>query len=155
LKLTTFTDYSLRVLIHVATAPAGRATIAEAAKAYAISEHHLVKVAHLLGRVGFLLNTRGRGGGLRLAAPAKEISVGRVVRATEGVEGIVACFDAGAERCAISGDCRLARVLDEAMSAFYRVLDAYTLADLVENRAALATILHPIAWEARADRISH
>ncbi|HET7729026.1 MAG TPA: Rrf2 family transcriptional regulator [Usitatibacter sp.] len=142
MKLTAFTDYSLRVLIHVATAPEGRTTIAEVAQAYGISEHHLVKVVHLLGREGFLVNTRGRGGGLRLAAPARSISVGRVVRATEGVDVPVECFDSEHDTCAISGSCRLAGVLDEAMKAFYRVLDAHSLEDLVANRKQLVSILH-------------
>jgi Rrf2 family nitric oxide-sensitive transcriptional repressor len=140
LKLTTFTDYSLRVLMHVATAPAGRSTIAEVAKAYGISEHHLVKVVHLLGREGFLLNTRGRGGGLRLAAPAAEIQVGRVIRAAQGGEALVECFESN--RCTLTGCCRLARALEEAMKGFYRVLDGYSLADLVSNRAVLVSVLH-------------
>jgi Rrf2 family nitric oxide-sensitive transcriptional repressor len=142
MKLTTFTDYSLRVLIHVATAPEGRATIAEVASSYGISEHHLVKVAHLLGREGFLLNTRGRGGGLRLARPAAEIVVGRVVRAMEGADVPVACFEPGPERCAIARCCRLPAVFTEAMQAFHRVLDRYSLADLVAKRAPLVSILH-------------
>ena len=142
MKLTAFTDYSLRVLIHVATAPEGRATIAQVAQAYGISEHHLVKVVHLLGREGFLVNTRGRGGGLRLAAPARSISVGKVVRATEGADVPVECFDAEHDRCAISGQCRLSGILHDAMQAFHRVLDAYSLEDLVTNRKVLAAILH-------------
>ena len=154
MKLTTFTDYSLRVLIHVATVPGGRTTIQEVAQAFAISEHHLVKVVHLLGGAGFLVNTRGRGGGLRLAGAAETITVGRVVRATEGAEALVECFNPATDRCAISGRCRLASALDEAMRAFYRVLDGYTLADLVRNRAALVEILHPLHWKAAPERIA-
>ena len=144
MKLTTFTDYSLRVLIHVAAAPEGRATIAEIAQAFAISENHLVKVVHLLGREGFLLNTRGRGGGLALARPAKEINVGAIVRLAEGGDFVAECFRAD-NRCSIAPVCRLAGVLEEALGAFYAVLDRYTLADLVHNKGRIASILrlHP------------
>jgi Rrf2 family nitric oxide-sensitive transcriptional repressor len=63
LRLTSFTDYSLRVLLYVATAPEGRATIGEIARAYSISEHNLVKVVHFLGVECLLDNIRGRGCG--------------------------------------------------------------------------------------------
>jgi len=141
MRLTAFTDYSLRVLVHVATAPEGRTTIAEVARAFRISEHHLVKVVHLLGREGFLLNTRGRGGGLALARNAAEINLAALVRMTEGGDEPAECFrEDGA--CVIAPACRLAGVLQEALDAFYAVLDRYTLADLVANRHRLAAILH-------------
>ena len=140
MKLTTFTDYSLRVLIYVAAAPEGRATIAEIAQSFDISENHLVKVVHLLGREGILLNTRGRGGGLALARPAKEINVGAIVRLAEGGDYPAECFREESN-CSIAPVCRLAGVLDEALKAFYRVLDAHTLADLVSNRERLVSIL--------------
>ena len=144
MKLTTFTDYSLRVLIYVAATPDGRATRGEIAKGYGISENHLVKIVHLLGREGILLNTRGRGGGLALARPPREINVGQVVRLTEGGDVPAECFTED-NPCAIAPVCRLAGVLDEAMKAFYGVLDRYTLADLVHNRPRIASILrlHP------------
>ena len=50
MKLTAFTDYSLRVLMYLAAAPDGRATIAEISEAFDISEHHLTKVVHFLGK---------------------------------------------------------------------------------------------------------
>jgi len=141
MRLTSFTDYCLRVLIFTATHPQGRTTIAEIARAYGISEHHLVKVAHFLGRAGFLTNLRGRGGGLALARPAGQINVGAVVRAAEGEAMPAACFDAAAARCAIAPVCRLKGVLAEAVDAFYAVLGASTLGDLVQDRAALRQLL--------------
>ena len=147
MRLTTFTDYSLRVLIHLATDPEGRSTIAEISQAYGISEHHVVKVVHRLGREGFLANTRGRHGGLRLALPASQIRVGQVVRAMEGEDGLADCGDPKHGGCAISGQCGLAGALDEAMRAFYEVLDGWRLTDLVAGPPgrAIAIILHPRA----------
>ena len=141
MRLTAFTDYSLRVLIHVATAPEGRTTIAEVARAFGISEHHLVKVVHLLGREGVLLNTRGRGGGLSLARPPKAINLGALVRVTEGGDVPAECFRPDG-RCVLTPVCRLSGVLAEALAAFYRVLDALSLDDLIRDRRGLAAILH-------------
>jgi Rrf2 family nitric oxide-sensitive transcriptional repressor len=140
-RLTTFTDYSLRVLLYVATAPDGRANIAEIAKKYRVSEHHIVKVVHLLGKEGLLVNTRGRGGGLRLARAAREINVGQVVRITEEPSVLAECFDA-AGNCVITGACRLAGVLRQAHAAFYEVLDGFTLADLLARPQPMTRILH-------------
>jgi Rrf2 family nitric oxide-sensitive transcriptional repressor len=141
-RLTTFTDYSLRVLIYAATAPEGRMTIAEVARAFGISQHHLVKVVHLLGRLGLLENTRGRKGGFKLARPPGAINVGEVLRATEGDAVPAECFHADGGSCPITGSCRLEKALHEAVEAFHAVLDHYTLADLVANRRSLVAILH-------------
>jgi Rrf2 family nitric oxide-sensitive transcriptional repressor len=130
MRLTAFTDYSLRVLMYLAAAPQERATIAEVAAAFGISQHHLVKVAHFLGQHGILANTRGRNGGLRFARPAHEISVGRVVRLTEGRDLPAECFDLRTNTCRLVGDCRLRGMLGQAVDGFYAALDRYTVADL-------------------------
>jgi len=141
MRLTTFTDYSLRVLLYVAAAPEGRATIAEIARAFGISEHHLVKVVHLLGREGVLANTRGRRGGLRLARPPREINVGAVVRLTEGGDLPAECFDRATNTCVLAGGCGLQRALGEAMRSFYGVLGRYTLEDLRLQPAKVRLLL--------------
>ena len=87
MKLTSFTDYSLRVLIFLAAQPGRRATIAEIATAFDVKENHLTKVVHFLGQVGLLTNVRGKGGGLDLARAPKDIVIGDVVRETEGSKG--------------------------------------------------------------------
>lgn len=145
MRLTGYTDYCLRVLIYVGTHPEGRVTIAEIARNYAISENHLVKVVHFLGKARFLANMRGRGGGLMLARSPERINIGDVVRSAEGPAVPAACFDAHAPHCSIAPACRLRGVLRDAVDAFYGVLDGYTLADLMatgQRRRQLRTLLH-------------
>ena len=141
MKLTSFTDYSLRVLIYLAAEPGRRATIAEIASSYELSEHHLTKVVHFLGKHGWITTVRGKGGGISLARPAAEIRVGRVVRDTEGSALPAECFGPGGGQCAISSCCKLQDVLGDAVKAFYAVLDRHTLADITRNRLALARVL--------------
>ena len=141
MKLTHFTDYSLRVLMYLAADPTRRATIAEIAASFDISENHLVKVVHFLGRQGWIETVRGKGGGILLAMPAERVNVGRVVRETEGAAVLAECFSEDGGHCAISGCCRLKGVLAEAAKAFHAVLDHYTLADIARNRLALGQVL--------------
>lgn len=141
MKLTAFTDYSLRVLIYLAADPERRTTIAEICAAFDINENHLTKVVHHLGKCGWIETTRGKGGGVLLAKPAREISVGQVVRDTEGQAMPAECFAAEESTCAIVSCCRLKGVLGEAVKAFYAVLDRYTLADITRNSRELTSIL--------------
>ena len=139
MRLTTLTDFSLRMLIHLAVQPEGRATIAEVARAYAVSENHLMKVAHQLGQAGLVRTLRGRGGGLALARPAAQISAGEVVRRIEPDMALVPCF-AGAE-CAILAACRLRQSLHKAQAAFLAVLDDTSIADLAQPAPQLRQLL--------------
>lgn len=141
MRLTAFTDFSLRVLMYLALRPAARPTIGEIAGAYAISKNHLMKVVHDLGGAGYVDAVRGKNGGLRLARPAREIVIGEVVRRTEPDMNLVPCFEAGEGACAIAPACKLRRALLEARAAFLQVLDGYTLADLTENATALDALL--------------
>ena len=129
MRLTRYTDYALRTLIYVGLREPRQSSIAEIAAAYGISESHLTKVVHQLGRLGLIQTIRGRGGGLRHAKAPAEIVVGAVVRQTEDDLALVDCF-AGVG-CAITAPCRLRRVLGEALAAFLAVLDRTTLADLL------------------------
>jgi Rrf2 family transcriptional regulator, nitric oxide-sensitive transcriptional repressor len=140
MRLTTFTDYTLRVLIYLAAQPGQRATIGQIATAYQVSENTLVKVVHNLGKQGWLRNVRGKGGGLELALPPERIILGDVVRKTEA-QAVAECFGESGGDCCIAPSCRLRGVLGEAVAAFHAVLDRYTLADLAGNAPQLAQIL--------------
>lgn len=142
MRLTTYTDYSIRLLIYLAACQESSATIPEVAESYGISRHHLVKVAHQLGVKGYLATTRGRNGGLRLARPAREIIVGDIVRQMEPDMAIVPCLHPDGGTCAIVPACRLRNLLEDARTAFLAVLDEVTLADLMHSRKKLQLLLH-------------
>lgn len=151
MKLTAFTDYSLRVLIYLAAAPHRRSTVAEICAAFDINASHLAKVVHHLGKKGWVQTIRGKGGGLRLERAANDICVGDVVRDTEGHLKPAECFTAEESSCAIVEYCRLKGVMAEAVKAFYAVLDRYTLADITRNPDELGSVLRfhrpPVAAE--------
>jgi Rrf2 family nitric oxide-sensitive transcriptional repressor len=139
-KLTAYTDYTLRTLMYLAVNDGRLTTIAEIASAYRISEAHLMKIVHQLGVAGDVETTRGRNGGIRLAQPAADINLGTIVRRTEVDMDLVPCFG-DTESCAISSACLLKGVLEEALGTFLTVLDRYTLADLITPRSRLSALL--------------
>jgi Rrf2 family nitric oxide-sensitive transcriptional repressor len=134
MRLTHWSDYSLRVLMYCA-ACAQRdkpATISEIAEAHGISRSHLTKIVMTLSGMGLLDTTRGRGGGLRLLKPAHQIVLGEVIRLTETDFTLVECFDSEHNTCRLDGHCRLKGTLQRAMDSYLAVLDGVTLADLLE-----------------------
>ncbi len=135
MRLTHYTDYSLRVLIYLSLQQDRLSSIREIADAYEISESHLMKVVQALGQFGYVATLRGRGGGLKLAKPPSEINLGEVVRNTEDDLALVECFSSASE-CKIAGPCRLTHVLRKALEAFLQVLDEYTVADLLRPKSS-------------------
>lgn len=142
MRLTSHTDYALRMLIYMAARPDRLCTVNDVAEAYGLSRNHLVKVAQTLRDIGLVETTRGRAGGIRLAKTPEAIGIGALVRATEAEFALAECMQAeGNDCCAISPACRLKGMLHEALGAFLAVLDKYTLADIVHNRAMLGPLL--------------
>lgn len=143
MRITRYTDYSLRVLIYLGLKGEGElTTIGEVAERYQISRSHLMKVVQELASKNYVLATRGKGGGLRLNRPAEEINIGALVRDMEQDLGLVECFDSNTA-CVISPACELKRILKEALDAFLQALDGYSLADLISpaQQGALMQIL--------------
>jgi len=141
MRLTAFTDYSLRTLIYLALRPERQVTINDISEAYGISNNHLMKVVHQLAMSGDVATMRGQRGGLRLGRPAADINVGAVVRRAEPDLHLAACFGGEPGCCTIQAECVLSSVLGEALAAFLAVLDRYTLADLVARPAGLCALL--------------
>jgi Rrf2 family transcriptional regulator, nitric oxide-sensitive transcriptional repressor len=141
MHLTAYTDYTVRLLIHLAVQGERTTTIQEVAQRYHISRNHLMKVASRAVQAGFVESVRGRGGGLRLARPPAQIGLGEVLRVTEDDWNMVECFDPSVNQCAITKACGVRSMLAEALEAYFAVLDRYTLADAVQKRKALVQLL--------------
>ncbi len=143
MRLTQYTDFSLRVLIYLGLNADRRCTIREISEAYRISRNHLMKVVQQLAATGFVRSVRGIGGGLELDRPPGQIVLGEVVRKMEPDFGLVECFRAGNE-CVITGECALPQIVQGALDAFLAELDRHTLASLLpkHRRARLRRALH-------------
>lgn len=122
-------------------------TIQEVSDRFSVSKNHMVKISHQLTKSGLIESTRGRNGGVRLAGPPESISVAQALRATEDNFDLVECFNAAQNHCVISDVCRLSGVLDDALAAFFSVLQRISLDDLVKNSKALDKALLPFPKE--------
>ena len=140
MRLSAFTDYSLRVLMYLGVNSGRLATVAEIAASFSLSKNHLMKVVHRLGCAAYIETVRGKGGGIRLARPPEQIKLGELIRYTETDLDLVECFADGSN-CRLQSACRLQHVLAEARQAMLTVLDNYTLASLLEQPVQLAHAL--------------
>ncbi|SCK07617.1 Rrf2 family transcriptional regulator [Vogesella sp. LIG4] len=147
MQLTHFTDLGLRVLMYLSEPRDTPVTIGEIAEQFSASRNHLVKVVHFMAQQGWLATSRGKGGGLALARAASQYRLGEVIRTLEDIGDLIDCAE---PPCFLRGRCRLKGVLDEALRAFFAVLDRYTLADVVASPTAEAlVVLHRMGLQAR------
>ena len=149
MQLDKFTDYALRVLIALAVTPASKLPTSEIARIYDLSDHHLSKVASKLVRSGFVISDRGRAGGLRLAQPAADISIGAVVRAIKADVPVVECLGTD-KSCRILPACGLRGPLQAAKEAFFAALDDVMLSDVTQDRSGIAMLLGQVDEDVRS-----
>jgi Rrf2 family nitric oxide-sensitive transcriptional repressor len=145
MRLSLFTDCSLRILMFAAVREQTKFSVDEVAEAYGLSRHHTAKAVNFLTQTGYLDAKRGRNGGIRLRREPREIVVGRLVRQTETGAPLIECFDPASNSCPLIEVCLLKGALAEAWAAFFRTLDEYTLADLVRQPNALRRALEPVS----------
>ncbi|KVE33073.1 RrF2 family transcriptional regulator [Burkholderia sp. TSV86] len=160
MRLTDYTDYSLRVMLFLAVRGEGLSTIQEISDAYGISKNHLMKVVQQLGELGWIETVRGRNGGLRLNAQSSSLTIGEVVRATENDYLLVGCFSGEAEShrsCVIQSQCLLRGMFASALDAFFAELDKHTIGELSAPAPQLAALLglRPVSVPVVAASVSH
>lgn len=146
MRLTRYTDYAMRVLLYLAARPDRLCSISEVTRAYGISQSHLMKVVNDLVNAGYLASVRGRFGGIRLARAPALINVGEVIRHTEDGFDLVDCGS-----CIIAPACGLTGALGAALDAFMKVLDGYSLEDLMVRRADMAALFRMGAGDPGTD----
>ena len=140
MRLTVFSDYALRVLLVLASRTDALVTISDISRAFDISHAHLMKVTHVLGKTAWVETVRGRNCGMRLATDPRKLKLGQIVQALEEDFALVECFGPN-NRCVLTGGCGLEAALGLAMQKFFRELDRYSLADLVDTSPALSACL--------------
>ncbi len=151
MRLTTMTDYALRLLIYLGSHPERLCTTAEIAQAYDISEAHLTKITHLLGLGGWITTVRGKGGGMCLAHEPAAINLGALVRAVEPDFMLVECLGEDSH-CRLTQRCRLTKIFRDALDAFLAELDQHTLAELLPPPGRKLTLRAPLDIPIRSAR---
>lgn len=140
MRLSNFTDYSLRVLIYLGLKDTELSTVAEIAKSYDISRNHLVKVVHNLSTMGVIEAFKGKGGGIRLKLKPELVNIGKLVRTLEDDTKLVECFSQDG-KCKIDGTCKLKGALEKAQDNFYQTLEEFNLSDIIINKACITSAL--------------
>lgn len=152
MRINRFSDLALRLLMYLgsrAEPMQATVTVRAAATMFNVPYTHLVKVAHRLGQQGFLLTSKGGGGGLRLARPAESISLGEIMRVVEPGDAVVDC---NSQPCPLAGACLLKGALDSAYAAFLDKLDEYSLAEVARTpRLQKLVYLRPVAASSSPD----
>lgn len=146
MQLTKFTDYALRILMYVSRPKDTPYTIADIAADLHVSQNHLVKIVHFMGKQNWIITTRGKGGGIQLNPSSLDLKLGSIVRILQGNTAIVEC---NTPPCVLRSHCGLKGILDQAMQHFYNHLDQYTLTDVLHtpctgtsNQSSLITLLN-------------
>lgn len=142
MRLTAFSNFTLRTLMYTALKNGEPASIHDISKAYGISANHLKKAASGMVTHGYLKAVQGRYGGYLLAKKPEDIVIGDVVRITEGNLEIVECFNSDTNTCPLISVCRLSRLFRKALKAFMDVLDDVTLADMIARPNELKPLLN-------------
>ena len=143
MQLTLFSDYALRMLMYLGMRRGEVVPIVEISDAFGVSRHYMLKVMNELVQLGYIEAVRGRGGGVRLVKRPIDVRLGRLICKTEPDRGVLDCVEDATVDCPIVSACKLRKVFGEAQREFYRVLDEYTLADLIDRPTRLVKLLGP------------
>lgn len=153
MQLTRFSDIGIRLLMYLAAQQRSTppVTVAEVATQFRVPRNHLVKVAGMLGKHGYITTLRGRAGGISLAMAPENIRIGAVLRLLEGRNEVIGCE---ALECGLNRGCGFRSALKEALEDFYDRLDQYSLADITSG-APKAEIIRMQEIFARAKAVTH
>ena len=141
MQLNRFTDYALRVMMHLATANGRLMSTREIAAIHDAKYNHLAKVTQWLANEGYIETIRGRSGGIALAKQPDQICIGTLVRKLESQTALVECMREDRGNCRLAVACGLAVILKDAEESFFRTLDQVTLADVLKRQSGMFDLL--------------
>ena len=144
MQLTKFSDFALRILMHLAAEPERQISVRDIARAQDLSFNHLAKVGQWLAAEGYVRSARGRGGGMRLAIDPVDISIGALLRKSEAGSPLVECLRSDGGACCLTPACGLLPVLADAQEAFYDALDNVSLVDVLGRRKGMLGLIRSL-----------
>ena len=144
MQLSKFSDYAMRMLMHLAVAEEHMLTTRQIAAIHGAKYNHLAKVTQWLVREGYVVSVRGRAGGLRLAMATDQINVGKVLRDLENQNELVECMRADGGECILAPKCPLTAALKRAQAAFFEELSRLTLSDLSHQKRPIGQLLEQL-----------
>ena len=119
--LSQTAEYALRTVLFLAD-HGGPAPVEEIAQRLRVPRNYLSKTLHRLAREGVLRSARGKGGGFRLAVPADQLTLLRVVQPFDEISGERRCL-LGRPQCSDRNPCPAHhqwRNVSERVTAFFR-----------------------------------
>lgn len=130
--ISTKGRYALRVMIDLAEHISEEfISLKEIADRQEISEKYLESIIALLVKGRLVEGVRGKGGGYRLCRPAKDYSVGEILRLAEGSLAPVACLESEENTCPRAGMCQTLPVWEMLGTLIQGYLDSVSLEDLL------------------------
>ncbi len=134
MKLTTRSRYGTRLLLDIAMhSEEGRPVPSkDTAEREGLSLKYLEKLIKMLKQAGYVKGKRGPNGGNMLVRKPEEISIGKVAQVLDGEEHVYGC-DADVSICSRAAVCLKRSIWDDASNAMYKMLDSYSLADLMKD----------------------
>ena len=141
MQLGKFTDFGLRVMLHLAVVHPQKLSVQKIATTFNLSDHHLAKVCSTLVKAGLIRSERGRNGGLRLSKPPKDTTLGEITRVLTQNTALVECDSVGDCSCLILPVCSLYQPLKKAQNAFFEELDKTSLALACGKNSGLHKLL--------------
>lgn len=135
--ISTRGRYSLRIMLALAERPQGLYTpLKDVAARQEMSLKYIEKILPLLTKAGFIEGVHGRGGGYRLCRAPEEISVGEVLRVTEGELAPVSCLESGAKPCERAAYCKTLSMWQDYHRLTQEFFDGISLAQLLSGETA-------------------
>lgn len=135
MKISTKGRYALRMLIDLAEHEGdGFIALKDIAERQNISKKYLEQIVPILSRSGILRTNRGSQGGYALAKEPEHVTVGEILRLTEGSLSPVVCLDGDPAQCLRSADCPTLPVWQGLNRVINEYLDGITLRSILDSQ---------------------
>ncbi len=146
MRLSTRSLYGVRAVFDIAFYSGGMPVqIKDISKRQRISHRYLEQIFQKLKKAGVLASKRGPQGGYFLAKKNADITIGDILRATEGPPELVFCVtDRKSGECKLIDNCVTRPIWEETGRRISEFLDSISIDDLCQKGKELGIQSHKI-----------